>query len=56
MTGYVSFINYIGSGYTVIILALFSAIGAVLSYIFLKGKMDIVEIVGLVICIALVIG
>lgn len=56
MTGYVSAINYIGPGYTAIISAMFPAIGAVLSYIFLKEKMSKVQIVGLVISILSVIG
>lgn len=56
MTGYVSAINYIGPGYTAIISAMFPAIGAVLSYIFLKEKMSKVQIVGLAVSILAVIG
>lgn len=56
MTGYVAAINYIGPGYTAIISAMFPAIGAVLSYIFLKEKMSKVQIAGLAVSIASVIG
>lgn len=56
MTGYVAAINYIGPGYTAIISALFPAIGALLSYIFLKERMSKVQIVGLVVSILAVIG
>lgn len=56
MTGYVAAINYIGPGYTAIISALFPAIGAALSYVFLKEKMSKVQIVGLVVSILAVIG
>lgn len=56
MTGYVSAINYIGPGYTAIISAMFPAIGAVLSYIFLKEKMSKVQMVGLAVSILAVIG
>lgn len=56
MTGYVAAINYIGPGYTAIISALFPAIGAVLSYIFLKEKMSKVQIIGLIVSILAVIG
>ena len=56
MTGYVSAINYIGPGYTAIISAMFPAIGAVLSYVFLKEKMSKVQIAGLAVSILSVIG
>lgn len=48
MSGYVAAINYIGPAYTAIISALFPALGAFLSYIFLKEKMSIVQIIGLI--------
>lgn len=56
MTGYVSAINYIGPGYTAIISAMFPAIGALLSYIFLKEKMSKVQVAGLAVSILAVIG
>ena len=56
MTGYVAAINYIGPGYTAIISAMFPAIGAVLSYIFLKEKMNRAQVVGLMVSILAVIG
>ena len=51
MSGYVAAIKYIGPAYTAIISALFPALGAVLSYIFLKEKMSIVQILGLIVSI-----
>lgn len=51
MSGYVAAINYIGPAYTAIISALFPALGAFLSYIFLKEKMSIVQIIGLIVSI-----
>lgn len=51
MTGYLLAIKYIGASYTAIISSLYPAIGAFLSYIFLKEKMKPVAIVGLVISI-----
>lgn len=47
MTGYVLSIKYIGAGYTAIISAMFPAVGAFLSYIFLKEKMRLDQIIGL---------
>lgn len=47
MSGYVAAINYIGPAYTAIISAFFPALGAVLSYIFLKEKMKPVQLIGL---------
>lgn len=47
MSGYVAAINYIGPAYTAIISALFPALGAFLSYIFLKEKMSRLQIFGL---------
>lgn len=52
MSGYVAAINYIGPAYTAIISAMFPALGAFLSYIFLKEKMKPIQIVGLIISIA----
>lgn len=51
MTGYVMAINYIGVSYTAIISSLFPAVGAFLSYIFLKEKMKWYQLVGLLISI-----
>ncbi len=47
MTGYVLSIKYIGAGYTAIISSMFPAVGAFLSYIFLKEKMRTDQIIGL---------
>ncbi len=55
MTGYVLSIKYIGAAYTAIISSLFPALGAFLSYLFLKEKMKIYQIVGLAFSIAGVI-
>lgn len=56
MTGYVLSIKYIGPAYAAIISALFPAIGAFLSYIFLKEKMKIYQMIGLVFSIGGVIA
>lgn len=55
MSGYVAAINYIGPAYTAIISSLFPALGALLSYIFLKEKMTIVQMLGLFVSIVGVI-
>ena len=55
MSGYVAAINYIGPAYTAIISATFTAIGAFLSYLFLKEKMTRIQIGGLCISIISVI-
>lgn len=47
MTGYLLAIKYIGPAYTAIISSLYPAIGALLSYIFLKEKMKPISILGL---------
>ena len=47
MTGYLLSIKYIGPAYTAIISSLYPAIGALLSYIFLKEKMKPISIMGL---------
>ena len=52
MTGYLLAIKYIGPAYTAIISSLYPAIGALLSYIFLKEKMKSIAIVGLFISIS----
>lgn len=51
MSGYVAAINYIGPAYTAIISAMFPALGALLSFIFLKEKMKPLQIGGLVLSI-----
>ncbi len=51
MTGYVLAINNIGASYTAAISAFFPALGAVLSYFFLKEKMKGYQWVGLLICL-----
>lgn len=47
MSGYVAAIKYIGPSYTAIISAMFPALGALLSHIFLKEKMHVFQMVGL---------
>lgn len=47
MTGYLLAIKYIGPAYTAIISSLYPAIGALLSYIFLKENMKPMSILGL---------
>lgn len=47
MTGYVLAIKYIGAGYTAIISSMFPAVGAFLSYVFLKEKMRTDQLIGL---------
>ncbi|MBS5115377.1 MAG: DMT family transporter [Erysipelotrichaceae bacterium] len=56
MTGYVNAIKYIGPSYTAILSALFPAVGALFSYIFLKEKMRWWQIIGLLVAIGGVIG
>jgi len=51
MSGYVAAINYIGPAYTAIISAMFPALGALMSYVFLKEKMKPLQIVGLIVSI-----
>ncbi len=55
MTGYVLSIKYIGAGYTAIISSLFPAVGAFLSYIFLKEKMRVDQMIGLAVSVTGVI-
>ncbi len=47
MSGYVAAINFIGPAYTAIISSLFPALGAVFAFIFLKEKMTLLQIGGL---------
>lgn len=47
MTGYLFSIKYLGPAYTAIISSLYPALGAGLSYVFLKEKMKSVNILGL---------
>ncbi|WP_129600116.1 DMT family transporter [Anaerophilus nitritogenes] len=51
MTGYVLSIKYIGAAYTAIISAMFPAVGAFLSYVFLKEKMKLYQLIGLIVSI-----
>ena len=51
MTGYLMAIKYIGPAYTAIISSLYPAVGALLSYIFLKEKMKPIAIIGLILSI-----
>lgn len=51
MTGYVLSIKYIGAAYTAIISSLYPAMGALLSYIFLKEKMKLYQLIGLFVSI-----
>lgn len=48
MSGYVAAIKYIGPAYTAIISSMFPALGAFLSYIFLKEKMTLIQFGGLI--------
>lgn len=52
MTGYLLAIKYIGSSYTAIISSLYPAVGALLSYIFLKEKIKPISIIGLLLSIS----
>jgi drug/metabolite transporter (DMT)-like permease len=56
MSGYVAAIKFIGPAYTAIISALFPALGAFLSYVFLKEKMNAVQLAGLGVSILGIIG
>ena len=51
MTGYLLAIKYLGPAYTAIISSLYPALGALLSYLFLKEKMKKSNMVGLMISI-----
>lgn len=51
MTGYVFAIKYLGTTYTAMISAMFPALGAVLSYIFLKERMKPIQLGGFVLSI-----
>lgn len=51
MTGYLLAIKYLGPAYTAIISSLYPALGALLSYIFLKEKLKNYNIIGLIISI-----
>lgn len=51
MTGYVFAIKYLGATYTAMISAMFPALGAVLSYIFLKERMKPIQIMGFIVSI-----
>lgn len=51
MSGYILSIKYIGPSYTAIISSVYPAIGALLSYIFLKEKIKLTSIIGLIISI-----
>lgn len=52
MTSYLLAIKYIGSSYTAIISSLYPAVGALLSYVFLKEKMKPISIIGLLLSIS----
>lgn len=52
MTGYLLAIKYIGPSYTAIISSLYPAVGALLSYIFLKEKMKPISVIGLLLSIS----
>lgn len=52
MTGYLLAIKYIGPSYTAIISSLYPAVGALLSYVFLKEKMKPISIIGLLLSIS----
>ena len=48
MSGYVAAIHFIGPSYTAVISAMFPALGAFFAFIFLKEKMTLLQISGLV--------
>ena len=56
MSGYVVAIKFIGPAYTAIISSLFPAVGAFLSFVFLKEKMSKIQLTGLCISIMGVIA
>lgn len=56
MTGYLLAIKYIGPAYTAIISSLYPAVGAFLSFIFLKEKMKLSAMLGLFLSIAGIIA
>lgn len=56
MSGYVAAIQLIGPAYTAIISALFPALGALFSYIFLKEKMKPLQLIGLFVSILSIIA
>ena len=56
MTGYVLSIKYIGASYTAVVSALYPAVGALLSYIFLKERMKPYQFIGLAVSILGVIA
>lgn len=51
MSGYVAAIHYIGPAYTAIISSMYPALGALLSYVFLKEKMSKRQLAGLLVSI-----
>lgn len=51
MTGYVFAIRYLGASYTAMLSALFPALGAFLSYIFLKERMSRLQLAGFLVSI-----
>lgn len=51
MTGYVFAIKYLGATYTAMLSAMFPALGAVLSYIFLKERMKPIQLAGFAVSI-----
>jgi len=56
MSGYVAAIKLMGPAYTAIISALYPALGAFLAYVFLKEKMNKIQLLGLAASILGVIG
>lgn len=56
MTGYVNAIKYIGPAYTAVISSLYPALGALLSFLFLKEKMRPTQLIGLAVSICGVIA
>lgn len=51
MSGYVAAIHYIGPGYTAVISSMYPALGTLFSYIFLKEKMSLRQVLGLTVSI-----
>ena len=56
MSGYVAAIHFIGPGMTAVISSMYPALGALLSYFFLKEKMKPTQIIGLLLSIGGVIA
>lgn len=56
MSGYVGAIHFMGAGYTSMVSSVFPAVGALLSWLFLKEKMKGYQIAGLIVSLVGVVG